>query len=68
VAIDTRPNERALPLAACRLQGIDPYTFLINVQRRVSRHPDAHVDELKRRRCVDSASQAPKRCVAAALN
>jgi len=33
-------------LRTCRLQGVDPYTYLIDVLQRVATHPAAHVDQL----------------------
>jgi len=33
-------------LHTCRLQGVDPYTYLIDVLQRVATHPAAHVDQL----------------------
>ena len=44
-------------IATCRLQGVDPYTYLIDVLQRVGRHPAARVTELTPRRwralCAD---------------
>jgi len=37
-------------IATCRLQGIDPYTYLIDVLQRVGQHPAARVAELTPRR------------------
>ncbi len=33
-------------LTTCRLQGIDPYTYLVDVLQRVSEHPASKVIEL----------------------
>lgn len=33
-------------LRTCRLQGVDPYTYLIDVLQRIATHPAAHVDQL----------------------
>jgi len=33
-------------MVTCRLQGINPYTYLVDVLQRVSLHPDAKVEEL----------------------
>jgi transposase len=33
-------------IATCRLQGIDPYTYLVDVLQRVGQHPAARVAEL----------------------
>ena len=33
-------------IATCRLQGIDPYTYLVDVLQRVGEHPASRVAEL----------------------
>ncbi len=33
-------------LVTCRLQGINPYTYLVDVLQRVSLHPASKVEEL----------------------
>ena len=33
-------------LTTCRLHGVDPYTYLVDVLQRVSRHPARYVIEL----------------------
>lgn len=33
-------------IVTCRLHGIDPYTYLVDVLQRVSQHPASHVAEL----------------------
>lgn len=33
-------------LCSCKLQGIDPYTYLVDVLQRVGQHPASKVDEL----------------------
>ncbi|MBK83253.1 MAG: IS66 family transposase, partial [Gammaproteobacteria bacterium] len=33
-------------IATCRMQGIDPYTYLVDVLLRVGQHPASKVDEL----------------------
>jgi len=33
-------------IATCRLHGVDPYTYLVDVLQRISRHPAARVAEL----------------------
>jgi hypothetical protein len=33
-------------LSTCRLQGVDPYTYLVDVLQRVQTHPAAKVAEL----------------------
>ena len=35
-------------LVTCRLQGINPYTYLVDVLQRVGMHPASKVDELER--------------------
>lgn len=37
-------------LVTCRLHGIDPYTYLVDVLQRVAQHPASRVDELTPRR------------------
>lgn len=37
-------------IATCRIQGIDPYTYLVDVLQRVGQHPAARVSELTPRR------------------
>ncbi len=37
-------------LTTCRLQGVDPYTYLVDVLQRVSLHPAREVDQLTPRR------------------
>lgn len=37
-------------IATCRLQGIDPYTYLVDILQRVGQHPAARVAELTPRR------------------
>ena len=33
-------------IVTCRLHGIDPYTYLVDVLQRVAQHPAARVAEL----------------------
>lgn len=33
-------------LSSCKLQGVDPYTYLVDVMQRVDRHPASKVEEL----------------------
>jgi hypothetical protein len=33
-------------VATCRLHGIDPYTYLVDVLQRVDQHPASRVSEL----------------------
>ena len=34
-------------LSSCKLQGVDPYTYLVDVMQRVDRHPASRVDSSK---------------------
>jgi len=40
-------------LPTCRLQGKDPYTYLVDVLQRVSQHPASCTAELTPRRCKE---------------
>ena len=48
-------------IAKCRLQGIDPYTYLIDVLQRVGQHPAARVEELTPRRWKALFADSPLR-------
>lgn len=48
-------------LVTCRLQGVDPYTYLVDVLQRVGRHPAARVEELTPRRWKALFADAPLR-------
>lgn len=37
-------------ISTCRLHGVDPYTYLVDVLQRVGRHPASRTDELTPRR------------------
>lgn len=37
-------------LTTCRLQGVDPYTYLVDVLQRVALHPASRAEELTPRR------------------
>lgn len=37
-------------LTTCRLQGVDPYRYLVDVLQRIAIHPDSRIDELTPRR------------------
>ena len=37
-------------LATCRLHGINPYTYLVDVLQRIAIHPDSRIEELTPRR------------------
>ncbi|GIU04482.1 hypothetical protein TUM4438_46850 [Shewanella sairae] len=36
-------------LVTCRLQGINPYTYLVDVLQRVGQHPASQVEDLTQR-------------------
>jgi transposase len=46
-------------ITSCRLQGIDPHTYLVDVLQRVSLHPAKKVDELTPRLWKDRFANAP---------
>lgn len=46
-------------ITSCRLQGIDPYTYLVDVLQRVSLHPARKVEELTPRRWKERFAHAP---------
>ena len=48
-------------LVTCRLQGVDPTTYLIDVLQRVGEHPAARVEELTPRRWKALFADAPLR-------
>ena len=48
-------------IATCRLQGIDPYTYLVDVLQRVGRHPAARVAELTPRQWKTRFADNPLR-------
>ena len=48
-------------LVTCRLQGVDPYTYLVDVLQRVGLHPAARVEELTPRRWKALFADAPLR-------
>lgn len=48
-------------LVTCRLQGVDPYTYLVDVLQRVGMHPAARVEELTPRRWKALFAAAPLR-------
>jgi len=48
-------------LTTCRLQGIDPYTYLIDVLQRVGSHPAADVALLTPRLWKEHFADAPLR-------
>jgi len=48
-------------LTTCRLQGVDPYTYLVDVLQRVSLHPARQVEDLTPRRWKDLFAATPLR-------
>lgn len=46
-------------LTTCRLQGIDPYTYLVDVLQRVSLHPAKDVGALTPRRWKEKYATNP---------
>lgn len=48
-------------LATCRLHGVDPHTYLVDVLQRVAIHPASRVDELTPRRWKSLFADAPLR-------
>ena len=48
-------------LQTCRLHGVDPYTWLVDVLQRVASHPASHVDELTPRRWNEHFGAKPLR-------
>ena len=48
-------------LSTCRLHGVHPYTYLVDVLQRVSIHPDSAVEELTPRRWKDLFADNPLR-------
>jgi len=48
-------------ITSCRLQGIDPYTYLVDVLQRVSVHPAKKVEELTPRLWKEHFANAPLR-------
>lgn len=48
-------------LTTCRLQGVDPYRYLVDVLQRVALHPDSRVDELTPRRWKSLFADQPLR-------
>ena len=50
-------------ISTCRLQGIDPYTSLVDVLQRVDDHPASDVAELTPRRWKERFADDPRRSV-----
>jgi transposase len=48
-------------LTTCRLQGVDPYTYLVDVLQRVSLHPARQVEDLTPRRWKELFAANPLR-------
>ncbi len=49
-------------IVTCRLHGIDPYTYLVDVLQRVGQHPASRVSELTPRLWKQLFAHAPLRC------
>ena len=56
-------GKRQSLLRTCRLQGIDPYTYLIDVLQRVAAHRAAHFDQLTLRLCKQHVAHTPMKAV-----
>jgi hypothetical protein len=54
-------------IVTCRLHGIDPYTYLIDVLQRVSQHPASRVAELTPRLWKTLFADNPLRSIAYGL-
>lgn len=48
-------------LVTCRLQDIDPYTYLVDVLQRISLHPARGVEELTPRQWKEKFADNPLR-------
>ena len=48
-------------IATCRLHGIDPYTYLIDVLQRVGQHPASRVADLTPRQWKALFADSPMR-------
>ncbi len=48
-------------LVTCRLQGINPYTYLVDVLQRISQHPASQVEELTPRQWKELFADNPLR-------
>jgi len=48
-------------LATCRLQGVNPYTYLVDVLQRIQTHPAREVRELTPRRWKERFADQPLR-------
>lgn len=48
-------------LSTCRLQGVDPYTYLVDVLQRIADHPAAQVEDLTPRRWKELFADDPMR-------
>jgi len=46
-------------LVTCRLQGVDPYTYLVDVLQRISEHPASQVGDLTPRLWKEKFSHNP---------
>jgi hypothetical protein len=52
---------RAEPAGTCRLHGIDPYDYFVDVLQRMGQHPESRVDELTPRRWTQLFAVNPPR-------
>ena len=48
-------------LTTCRLQGVDPYDYLVDVLQRISQHPASRVEELTPRQWIELYAANPLR-------
>ncbi|MCE3001458.1 MAG: transposase domain-containing protein, partial [Xanthomonadaceae bacterium] len=55
-------------LVTCRLHGIDPYTYLVDVLQRVGQHPASRVEELTPRLWKERFATNPLRSLLHSAN
>jgi len=48
-------------LCSCKLQGVDPYTYLVDVMQRISQHPNSRIEELTPRLWKERFADQPLR-------
>jgi len=48
-------------LTTCRLQSVDPYTYLVDVLQRIAAHPQSRIEELTPRRWKKLFADKPLR-------
>ncbi len=56
------------PIVTCRLHGIDPYSYLVDVLQRVGQHPALRVAELTPRQWKPHFTQNPLRSALYAID